>query len=128
MKMNEKKMQSVLALPAPKRYAHFIKVVADQRRVWGLYSDGWALAQTADEELALALWPAREYAALCADGEWSGYEPREIDLDTVLEVLIPELQDSSTLIGVFPTPDEKGMTPDLNRIKEDLRNELAKIE
>jgi hypothetical protein len=128
MKLNEKKMQSVLNLPAPKRYAHFIKVAADQRRVWGLFSDGWALAETSDGQRAFAMWPAQEYALLCARGDWSGYEAREIDLDTLLEVLIPKLQESSTLAGVFPTPSEKGITPDLDQIKADLRNELAKIE
>ena len=128
MKTSDKKIQSILELPAPKRYSHFIKVAADQRSVWGLYSDGWALAETADGERVFALWPAREYAALCARDEWSGYEPREIDLDTLLEVLIPKLQQSSTLVGVFPTPTEKGMTPDLSQIKADLCSELARIE
>src|SRR5438045_99820 len=116
MKMNQKKMESVLALPAPKRYAHFIKVAADQRKVWGLFSDGWALAETNDGKRAFALWPAQEYAALCARDDWSGYEAREIDLDTLLEVLIPKLKESGTLAGAFPTPDEQGITPEWEQL------------
>ena len=128
VKMNAKKMNNVLALPASKRYSHFIKVAADQRKVWGLFSDGWALAETNDGQRAFAMWPAREYAELCARGSWSGYEVREIDLDTLIEVLIPRLRDSNTLAGIFPTPNEQGITPDLDQLTADLRNELAKIE
>jgi hypothetical protein len=44
MEVNPKQMEAVLALPGPKRFQHFIKVVADWQEVWGLYRDGWALA------------------------------------------------------------------------------------
>jgi len=128
MKINEQKMQNVLALPAPKRYAHFIKVAADQRKVWGLYSDGWALAETTDGKRVFPFWPAKEYASLCARDDWSGYEPKEIDLDTLFQILFPKLKESNTLVGVFPTPTEKGITPELDQIKADLHNELARIE
>lgn len=126
--MHQKKIDSVLALPAPKRYAHFVKVAADQRKVWGLFSDGWALAETSDGKHAFALWPAREYAEMCARDYWSGYEPREIDLDTLFQILIPKLKESKTLAGVFPTPNEQGITPDLEQLEADLHNELAKME
>lgn len=128
MKTNKQKMESVLVLPAPKRYSHFIKVAADQRKVWGLFLDGWALAETNEGKRAFVMWPAQEYAELCARDSWSGYEVREIDLDTLLEVLIPKLRDSNTLAGVFPTPNEQGLTPDLEQLTADLKNELAKIE
>jgi Protein of unknown function (DUF2750) len=128
MKISAKQIEAILALPGPKRYAHFIKVAADQRRVWGLFSDGWALAGTSDGREVFPLWPAREYAELCAFGSWAGYEPREIDLDTLFERLIPKLAESGTLVGVFPTPADKGVTPDLNQFEADLNEELAKIE
>lgn len=128
MKLNDKKIQNVLALPAPKRYAHFIKVAADQRKVWGLFSNGWALAGTNEGIRAFPMWPAKDYADLCARDSWTGYEAREIDLDTLFEVLIPKLRDSKTVVGVFPTPNEQGITPDLGQLEADLRNELAKIE
>lgn len=79
MRMNDKQIQAVLALPAPKRYSHFIKRVADQRRVFGLFSSGWALAGDSEEREVFPLWPASEYAALCAVDHWAGYEAREID-------------------------------------------------
>jgi hypothetical protein len=128
MKLNQNKIASGLGLPAPKRYPHFIKVAADQREVWGLFSGGWALAETSDGKPSFALWPAREYAELCAWDDWSGYEPRAIELDTLIEVLLPKLVESHTLAGVFPTPSEKGTTPDFDQLKADLLAELARIE
>ncbi len=128
MKINPKQLQAVLTLPGPKRYAHFIKVAADQRKVWGLFSDGWALAGTDDAKEAFPIWPAAEYAACCSSGAWAGYQPREIDLDTFFRNLIPKLVESRTLAAVFPTPSDKGVTPDLKRFEADLREELAKLE
>jgi hypothetical protein len=43
MEICEKKRAAILSLPAEQRYSHFIKIVADQRRFWALYQDGWAL-------------------------------------------------------------------------------------
>jgi len=128
MKITSKQFEAILALPGPKRYAHFIKVAADQRRVWGLFSDGWALAGTNDDQQAFPIWPASEYAVHCSSGIWAGYQPREIDLDTLFENLIPKLKESGTLVAVFPTPASKGVVPDLKQFEVDLREELAKIE
>jgi hypothetical protein len=128
MKINPKQLEAVLALPGPKRYATFIKVAADQRCVWGLFSEGWALAATNEGSQAFPLWPASEYAVRCASGVWAGYTPREIDLDTLFENLLPKLQETGTLAAVFPTPSEKGVTPDLRTLESDLRSELSKIE
>lgn len=129
MKLTPKQIEAVLALSGPDRYRHFIKVAADQRRVWGLHHrDGWALAATAANEPVFPVWPAREYAERCASSEWSGYEPREIELDEFLYGLLPTLRERRTLLGVFYTPHDKGVTPSLDRLEEDLRAELARIE
>jgi len=69
-----------------KRYSQFIKVAADQRRVWGPYKDGWALAATEDGVEAFPLWPAPEYAAASASGAWTAFAPREVDLVAALKV------------------------------------------
>lgn len=128
MKINAKQMEAVVSLPGPKRYASFIKVAADQRQVWGLFSEGWALATVDNGMQAFPLWPASEYAVLCASGSWNGYEPRAIDLDALFEKLLPKLAETRTLVAVFPTPNSKGVMPELELIEADLRAELARIE
>lgn len=126
MKMHPKQMAAVLALPGAKRFEHFIKVVADQQVVWGLYQNGWALAAADDGETVFPLWPAKEYAEVCASGEWSGYEPRPITLSDFLEKLLPKLRIDGVLPGVFFTPASKGVTPSADEVKSALEAELQK--
>lgn len=128
MNIESQKIRAVTSLAGPKRYSHFIKVAADLRSVWGLYKDGWALSQDADGRSYFPVWPAEAYAVQCATSEWESYEPREIDLDDLVDELFPKLRSTRTGLAVFPTPDEKGVTPELEVVEADLRLELSRIE
>ena len=128
MKIKPEKAQAIMALPGPKRYSHFIKVSADQRRVWGLFNDGWALYRVGDGKAAFPVWPAKEYALACATTKWKDFTPREIDLDTFLTVLLPKLRESRDSLTVFPTPDQKGVLPELETLERDLNDELGRVE
>ena len=46
------------------------------------------------------LWPAREYAALCAVEDWSAYEPTEIRLDHLLDDLLPKVRPADAALPV----------------------------
>ncbi|WP_247422758.1 DUF2750 domain-containing protein [Ralstonia pseudosolanacearum] len=124
MKVNPKEMEAVLALSGVKRFQHFIKVVADWQEVWGLYQNGWALAATDDGMPVLPLWPAKEYAQVCAVHEWNGYEPKLISLSDFMEILIPKLKVDGVLPGIFFTPLSKGVTPSVDELKAALEAEL----
>ena len=126
--MNSKQIESVLRLSGPKRYDHFIKVVADSQQAWGLYSDGWALASTTDGKAVFPLWPKSEYAELAAQGVWAGYRPKTIDMEDLLEGLLPSLGERNTVLGIFPTPEDKGVIPETADFESDLRIELAKFD
>lgn len=124
MKVSPKQMEAVLALPGIKRFEHFIKVIADWQEVWGLYQDGWALAAADDGTTVFPLWPAKEYAQVCAANEWTGYEPRSISLSDFTEVLLPKLKQDGVLPGVFFTPTSKGVTPSVDELTSALEAEL----
>lgn len=124
MKVNPKQMEAVLALPGIKRFEHFIKVIADWQEVWGLYQDGWALAAADDGTTVFPLWPAKEYAQICAENEWKGYEPRSISLSDFTDVLLPKLKADGVVPGVFFTPSSKGITPSIDELKAALDAEL----
>lgn len=96
--------------------------------MWGLFSDGWALAASNEGYSLFPLWPAHDYAAHCATGIWAGFAPREIDLDTLFEKLLPNFTATKTLAAIFPNLNGQGVTPALARLEADLREELAKIE
>ena len=124
MKVNPKQMEAVFALPGIKRFENFIKVIADWQEVWGLYQNGWALAAADDGTAVFPLWPAKEYAEVCAVNEWAGYEPRSISLRDFTEVLLPKLKLDGVLPGVFFTPTSKGVTPSVDELKLALEAEL----
>jgi len=124
MKVNPKQMEAVLTLPGIKRFEHFIKAVADWQEVWGLYQDGWALAAADDGTTVFPLWPAKEYAQVCATNEWVGYEPRSISLSDFTEALLPGLKHDGVLPGIFFTPTSKGVTPSVDELKSALEAEL----
>lgn len=109
------------------RYDHFIKVVADRQLAWGLFAEGWALAATDEGAPVFPVWPAEEYAALCAVGDWAEYTPKEIDVEDLLEGLLPSLNERKVVLGIFSTPANKGVIPEISIFEADLRNELAKF-
>ena len=105
-----------------------MKVIADQNRVWGLQQDGWALMGTNEGQAVFPVWPAEDYAIVCATGDWQRYVPTPIPMDSFLHDLLPSLKKSATLLGIFPTPDDKGVTPTLEQVENDVKAELSRIE
>ena len=117
-------IESVLRLDGPERFRHFVKRVADSERAWGLWNDGWALMENDDGTKVFPLWPAQEYADLHRTGDWAGYQAREIEVDSLLDELLPRLAESGTLAGVFPIPRGKGVTPSLAELSKAIRDDL----
>jgi hypothetical protein len=124
MKISQKQIEAVIVLPGPKRYEHFIKVVTDWEEVWGLYQNGWALAATEDGQKVFPVWPAKEYAELCAKNEWVGYQPESFPLVDFMDELLPNLKVDGVLLGVFYTPSDKGVTPTIDQVLDDLNKEI----
>lgn len=126
MKVSPKQIQAVLALPGAERFKHFVKTVADWEEVWGLYKNGWTLAATDDGMTVFPLWPAREYAQICAANEWDGCEPRPISLDDFMGELLPKLKLDGVLPCVFFTPTDKGVTLPIDTLLSALEAELRR--
>ena len=125
--MNDKRTEAVVALSGPERVEHFVKVVADREEAWGLYDDGWASSATDDGGMAFPVWPARDYAQLCAAHEWSTYSPRAIALDDLMEALIPMLGEQRAAIAVFQTPLGRGVPVTPNELHAMLTSELERF-
>lgn len=124
MKINQKQIEAVTVLSGQKRYETFIKMIADWEEVWGLYQDGWALAETDDGKQVFPLWPAMEYAQLCIERGWAGYVPKSFSLGDFMNELLPNLKDDGVLPGIFYTPSDKGVTPTVDQVLADLNEEL----
>jgi hypothetical protein len=127
-KVSQKQIEAVTKLAAPKRYSHFIKVVADWREVWGLYDDGWAMSETENGEQVLPFWPAKEYAEICAVDEWSKFKPKSIDLEDFMNVVLPELKEEGVSPGIFFVSGAGSTDVLVDTILEDLKTELSRYE
>nr|WP_314547146.1 DUF2750 domain-containing protein [uncultured Massilia sp.] len=126
MALDAEQVKEVVRLPAQQRYEYFVERVAEGREVWGLYRNGWALATRDDGTLVFALWPEREFAQLCAEFEWEGYEPHAFGLDELVDELLPQLQEDGLVPGVFRTPGSKGIMPTPGLLKVDLQDALRR--
>ena len=126
MAIDTRQLQAVVMLPAPQRYAYFVKRVAESGVVWSLYRQGWALAKKEDGTLVFPLWPDSEFAQVCADYEWTGYAPHSFALDELLEELLPQLEQDGIVTGVFYTPGARDVMPTAGLLRTDLHDELAR--
>jgi hypothetical protein len=122
LESSPERIQAVLQLPATRRYAYFLRRVVEAGEVWGLDADGWALAVDAQGGDVLPLWPAAEFASLCAKRLWEGYTPKRLALDELLRTVLPQLDAEGLSLGVFFTPQGQGFPVSAARLLEDLRN------
>jgi len=74
------------------------------------------------------VWPAFEYAKLCATDDWCAAKPTRIDVHEFLESWIPDIIKDKRKIAVFPTPGGQGAMVEPERLKNDLLAELARVE
>jgi hypothetical protein len=124
MTIDTRQVQETVMLSGPQRYEYFIRRVAQTRTVWSLYRNGWALAKKEDGSLVFPLWPEREFATICADYEWTGYEPQSFSLDELVDELLPQLEQDGIATGVFYTPGARDVMPSAGLLLRDLDDEL----
>lgn len=125
----DEEFESVLSLPAERRYGYFIKRVAGHGELWGLRgAGGWVVAQDDEGSPHLPLWPHPRFARACATGVWKDEEPAGIDVDDWVAAWPPTLDKDGLRIAVFQTPHDQGIGVSPTRLKADLENELAQLE
>lgn len=122
--LSPKQIEAVLKLDGPGRYDHFIKHVVDCEQAWGLYNDGWAMGSDHEDNPTFPLWPAREYAARCAEADWAEFEPTPIPLAELIDELLPNLRDDGVTPSVFRTPDGQSAMPSVDDLLADLAREM----
>jgi hypothetical protein len=121
--LHPREMEAVLVLDAPERYSHFVKQVADRDGAWGLWKDGWAMGHDDEGNPTFPIWPAQEYAELCAKEEWDGFEASEIPLYDLIDELLPKLRADRIIPSIFRTPAGQSVMPAIEQLLDDLRTE-----
>ncbi|MDO3411261.1 DUF2750 domain-containing protein [Saccharibacillus sp. CPCC 101409] len=121
--MNLKEFNAVVQRPADSRYAYFIQKAASTEMLWGLYNEGWAMTEDAEDLPVLPLWPESEFAQHCAIGEWSGYSSRPLDLHAFMEKILPRLTQDGVKAAVFYNNSDSAIV-EAGRLLQDLQAEL----
>lgn len=124
--MKTKEIDTIINLPANKRYEYFVKKVADFEEVWGLYNNGWATAEDDQGNIVIPFWPNKEFADLCVVENWVGYTAKSIRIGDFIEKWLPGMQRDNRLAAIFYTIKDSGVVVDLKKLKIDLQMELDK--
>ncbi|REJ80616.1 MAG: DUF2750 domain-containing protein [Acidobacteria bacterium] len=124
--VSEQELRAVTSLSGIQRYHYFIKTVTDWGEAWGLYDDGWALSASTKGERLFPLWPAAEYARLCASKQWAGFAPTAIALEDLLGTLLLKLDADQMSLSVSFRPNESGVVVPPATLARDLREEMRK--
>lgn len=122
-------IEAVLATDAETRYRYFIKRVADWEQVWGLRNaDGWVLAAKDDGQQVALFWPFEAYAQRAAVEQWHDTEPTPIPLEAFMERWLPGLAGDERLVCVLPGVDGRGPVVPPMTLRDDIQDELDRLE
>ena len=124
--LNPKQIESIIKLPADKRYQHFIKRITDQEELWGIYDSDWIRIINKDGSDLFPVWPNKEYAQLYLQKNFPSAFIKPIDLYEFIDVFLPELGEKNTSVSVFPTPESEGHIVCYEKVIDDLNEELEK--
>lgn len=127
--LSETEITELVAAAPFRRFCYTLKQIAESGIAWGLFDNGWAMYRDANDRQLFPLWPFAEYAALCATGNHAAYAATPMDMDELINTLIPLLIDDEIPFVVFPTPgDTDSEVHDAAKFELDLLAELRKDE
>lgn len=110
--MNEKMMAGLMRAPSPKRYKTVITTVADRENIWLHMSDVWSV------------WPYGEFASLM----YPNATILCVEVHDFCNEYLPKAETLGVSINVFPTKDNDGLIVSPNLLRENLLEELERIE
>jgi uncharacterized protein DUF2750 len=123
--INEEQIKAILNLSSQDRYYHSIKQFAGWNELYSIYDDGWVLLNDDEGKRYFPIWPAKEYAELYNEQNKNEYIIKAIDLDNFMENFLEDFEKDKILLGVFITPESKGIIISIKDFKNDMLNELS---
>lgn len=127
MQLSQEEITKFFKKPGEKRYAYFIKQVAETEEVYGLADDeGWALLGDDSDADILPLFPAAEFAeAFRTAMEFEEYRVEALDVAELMDWL-DDMENDGLLVAVFPNLELNGAVIDPPLLKADLQKEFDK--
>ncbi len=126
--LRPEEIEKLFKKPGEKRYAYFIKTVADTEEVFGLADEeGWLLLGDDDNEEGediLPLFPGAEFAErFRVEHGFEEYGIGIVDVNELLEWL-DEMEEENMVVAVFPDLLASGVVTKPANLKEDIQAEL----
>lgn len=127
--MTPQQFKNVMAMPAQKRYEHFIAKVSDWEEVWSLKNEEGFVTYGDDEgNVGIPFWPHSEYAKSSARDAWADCVPSKIDLQNYLTKWLPGMKGDGLLAVVFPTHLDSGIMLDPDLLCDNINQECDQYE
>ena len=116
-------IENVLKNDISKQYEYFIKKVADYEQVWSIRANnGWATLGEGERKF-FPVWPRKEFADICLNGEWENYYCESIELEEFIDDWISGLKEDNIRITVMWN-NGNGIDVDWDTLKQDIEQEL----
>ena len=127
MSISLKEIEAMSNRSTKDRYVYFIKKSVDNETIWVLDDNGYAMSGDGSGNDVIMLWPSKEYAERCATNDWANYKPLSLDLDYVIDELLPSLSGKKIKLGIFMVPSSSTTSViDADSLLVDLDSECQK--
>lgn len=110
------------SLSLEERFHYAIPRICECEEVWGLGDDSGWLIRDVDDKAVITIWPYRQMAEECAQGDWSASEPVSVSLEHFLYQLLKQCQDNDITMEVCPAPGKAGLMLTAAQLHEVLDN------
>ena len=122
------KQKNILSLSPQERYGYFIRNVADFEEVWLIHDNGqYVTVGDKEEQIAIPVWPEKEFAELMLTDDWKGYAVQCLDVYDFIDRL-ESLEQEGYRIAGFPSTNLNGVVVSADEMKNHLIYELQQYE
>ena len=123
--MHPKQLENVFALTSKQRYEHFISKVCDWEELWILadQNQNFRIITPQENLEYLPIWPHADHAS-AFHAIYPSHKPSRVELDSFLEIWLPNLNDDGLKVGVLPNLGATVWIIGPLDLKEELENEL----
>lgn len=109
------------------RYRFFIRQIIENKQVWGLFKEGWAIGATSQGQHVLPVWAAKHYATACQSQSWATHQVMSLSLENFIFEMLPFAEKERVKLSIMMTPDGQSVFIEPQKVLLDLKNFLYEI-
>jgi len=118
--MSNLDIQSLLRLPADKRYTYLIQQVIEHEKIWILKGGSGSVLVGYDGQKSVPVWPHKSAAKMHINGDWSDCSCHAISLGDWQSRWTSGLTEDGLSLVVFMDDNEEGIIVSPEEFDDDL--------